>query len=194
MTSSISYERINENYPSAGEDNDTQVLRDNFDTVKTSLRIANEEVTDLQDNVVRTDVDNDLNNKIIQRAVLQNTPIKKLDGGMIDVPLVIDYENGSYQIFRFSADTTIEFQNLPDSNTTPSAMGKITLELYSDGSARTLTFITSNGTVIKTSPTFPNPFVVSEAELSAGLGDPIMIEVWGHKSDRIFLNYLGQFS
>ena len=194
MTSNISYEQINENYPIAGEDNDTQVFRDNFDTIKTSLRTANEEVTDLQNNVARTDVDNDFNHKLIQRAVFQNTLTKKLDGGVISTPLVVDYENGSYQVFRISADITIEFQNLPNSQTDPSSVGKITLELYSDGSSRTVNFITSGGAVIKRNPGFSNPLALTDAELSGGLGNPVIVEVWAHKSDKLFLNYLGQFN
>jgi hypothetical protein len=193
--SDINFLGINENFPVPGQDNDTQVFRDNFDTIKQSLRIAGEEITDLQDNVARTDVDNDFNNKIVQRAVFQNTTDKKLDGGNIsNVSHTIDYENGSYQIFRFSQDTTIQFQNFPDSNTLPAAVGKITLELYSDGPERTLTFSTSGGTVIKRSANFPSTFIVDSAETSSGGGDPHIIEIWKHGSDRIFLNYLGKFS
>lgn len=192
--SNISYQRINEDYPVAGEDNDTQVLRDNFDTVKTSLRVANEEITDLQNNVVRSDTDNNFNFSIIQRAVFQDTFVKKLDGGMIGVPLVVDYQNGSYQVFRFSADTTIEFQNFPGDDGTSGSVGKLTLELYSDGADRTITIITTNSRVAKKSSNFPDPLILSSADLSAGAGDPVIIEVWQHNNDRIFLNYLGSFS
>ena len=193
--SDINYLSINENFPLPGQDNDTQVFRDNFDTIKQSLRIAGEEVTDLQDNAALTDVDNDFNNITIQRAVLQNTTEKKLVGGVIqNLTHTIDYENGNYQVFRFNQNTTISFQNLPNSNTIPESVGKITIEIYSDGSPRTISFSTSGGTVIKRSPNFPSPFVVDSAETSGGGGDPYIIEVWGHKSDRIFLNFLGQFS
>lgn len=192
--SNINYVGINENFPIAGQDNDTQVFRDNFDTIKQSLRIAGEEVTDLQDNVARTDLDNDFNNKLIQRAVLINSTVKKEDEGLIENPVhTIDFENGSYQVFRFAQNTTLDFQNLPDDETVPPSVGKIILELYSnDGSNRTLTFSTTGGTVIKKSPNFPNPFVVDSAE--SGSGNPHIVEVWKHSSDKIFLNYLGQFS
>ena len=73
-------------------------------------------------------------------------------------------------------------------------LGKVTLELYGDGTARTLTFSTSGGTVIKKDASFPAPFVVTSAEAAAGSGNPIFIEVWKHKTDRLFLRYLGQFS
>jgi hypothetical protein len=194
VTSNINYLGINENFPVAGEDNDTQVFRDNFDTIKTSLNTAKTEITDLQINTARTDVDNDFNRKLISSAVMLNNYDKKFDGGVIAAPLTVDYENGNYQIFRFGVNTTVEFLNFPDDESTPTGLGKVTLELYGDGTARTLTFITTGGTVIKKNATFPATFTVTSAEAAAGSGNPIIVEVWKHKSDRIFLNYVGQFS
>jgi len=194
VTSNINYLGINENFPVAGEDNDTQVFRDNFDTIKSSLNTAKTEITDLQTNAARTDADNDFNKKLISGAVMLNNYDKKFDGGVITAPLTVDYENGNYQIFRFGVNTTIEFLNFPDDESTPSGLGKVTLELYGDGTARTLTFSTSGGTVVKKSPLFPTPFIVTSAEAAAGSGNPLIIEAWKHKTDRIFLNYVGQFS
>lgn len=194
MTSNINYLGVNENFPVAGQDNDTQVFRDNFDTIKTSLNTAKTEITDLQLNSARTDIDNSFNNRLLSEAVLINNLDAKFDGGAITAPLTVDYENGTYQIYRFGANTTVEFLNFPDDNTVPEAVGKVTLELYGDGTARTITFTTSGGTVIKKSTGFPAPFVVTSAEAAAGSGNPVFVEVWKHKSDRLFLNFLGQFS
>ena len=195
MTSNINYASINENFPVAGEDNDTQTFRDNFDTIKTSLLTAKNEIEDLQDNVARTDLDNDFNWKLISRAVMKNNYDAKWDGGTVSAATTIDFENGPYQIYRFSSDATIDFLNFPDDNTLPASTGKVTLEIYSSGvGTRTLSFSTSGGTVIKKNSSFPTSLTVSSAETSAGGGNPILIEVWRHKSDRIFLNYLGQFS
>jgi hypothetical protein len=194
VTSAINYAAINENFPVAGQDNDTQVFRDNFDTIKSSFLTAKNEITDLQDNVARTDLDNDFNFKLVSRAVFQNNYDRKWDGGVITAPLTVDYENGNYQIYRFGANTTIEFLNFPDDNFDPEGNGKVTLELYGDGTARTLTFITTGGTVLKKNASFPAPFVVTSSEGAAGAGNPLIVEVWRHKSDRIFLNYIGQFT
>jgi hypothetical protein len=194
MTSAINYLGINENFPVAGQDNDTQVFRDNFDTIKTSFRTAQEEMTDLQTNAARTDVDNDFNNHVVSGMVSQNNYDKKFDGGVITAPLTVDYENGPYQIFRFGADTTIDFLNFPDDSFTPTGCGKVRLEFYSDGSSRTITFSTSGGTVIKKNSSFPTTLTVSSSETGGGGGDPIIIDVWRHKSDRIFLHYIDQFT
>jgi hypothetical protein len=205
VTSNINYAAINENFPVAGQDNDTQVFRDNFDTIKTSLLTANTEITALQaateglaldayDEVEAGIHGSDFNNRIIYSAVLQNSFERKFDGGTITAPLTIDYQNGNYQVYRIGANITVDFLNFPDDNSVPSKNGKVTLELYSDGTARTVTFSTSGGTVIKKNVTFPAPFTLTSAEAAAGAGNPVIIEVWKNKSDRLFLNYVGQFS
>jgi hypothetical protein len=201
VTSNINYSAINENFPVAGQDNDTQVFRDNFDTIKTSLQTANTEVTALQAATQGLELlafddeggsGSDFNKRVIFNAVLQNSFNKKFDQGAPEGAVTVDYENGSYQIVRFTADTTVEFLNFPDSDSFPARVGKVTLELYGDN--KTITFITSGGTVIKKNSTFPSPFIVNSVEGAAGAGNPLIIEVWKHKSDRIFLNYVGEFS
>ena len=191
MSSNINYLSINENFPVAGQDNDTQVFRDNFDTIKTNFRYAQEEINDLQDNTAKLNEDNDFANKIIQRAVFQNNTERRVDAGAVTAsPTTIDFENGSYQIFRVGANLTFDFLNFP-TNINPlltPGVGKVTVELYGDGSTRTISFATSGGTVIKKDPSFPAPFTVSSTE------NPIFIEIWQHESDKIFLRYLGQFS
>lgn len=194
MTSQINYLSINENFPVPGEDNDTQVFRDNFDTIKNSLRLAQEEVTDLQNNAARLNESNNFGNNNLSGAVFVNNMDKKFDGGIISSGTstpTIDYENGNYQIFRFSASNNIEFQNLPENANPALAMGvgKITLELYGDGTERTLTFLSSNGATIKKNASWPVAGVkVTSAD------NPVIIEVWRHNQTNIFMNYLGQFS
>lgn len=205
MTSNINSAAINENFPVAGQDNDTQVFRDNFDTIKTSLLTANTEITALQaateglaldayDEVAEGVHGSNFNNRIIYNAVLQNSFERKFDGGSITAPLTIDYENGNYQVYRIGATITVDFLNFPDDESNPSKNGKVTLELYGDGTTRTVTFSTSGGTVIKKNATFPATLTLTSAEGAAGGGNPVIIEVWKNKSDRLFLNYVGQFS
>jgi hypothetical protein len=112
VTSNINYLSINENFPVAGEDNDTQTFRDNFDTIKTSLRAGQEEITTLQANTAKTNEDNDFEDNEISRAVFRDVMDQRFDGGVITLPttlLTVDYENGGYQVFRFSANMNIDF-------------------------------------------------------------------------------------
>ena len=198
MTSNINQLTINENFPIAGQDNDTQVFRDNFDSIKTNFRYAKEEIEALQNNTeglvlsaLAENKGSDYNNKIIYNAVLQNVLDRRVDAGAVTAsPTTIDFENGAYQIFRVGADLTFDFLNFP-TNVNPlitAGVGKVTLEIYGDGSTRTLSFVTSGGTVIKKNAAFPAPFTVSSST------DPVFVEVWQHSSNAIFLNYIGQFS
>jgi hypothetical protein len=195
VTSNINYLSINENFPVAGEDNDTQTFRDNFDTIKTSLRSAQEEITNIQTNtagleLVATESGSDFGGREISNAILRNTLIKGYGGGVIpgDVAtLTIDYENGGYQKFQFAGNINIDFQNFPDTAAV-GGVGKVTLELTADNIARTLTLVTSGGTVFRRNTTFPTPLIVTSQTA------PIIIEVWKRDSNNIFLNYLGQYS
>lgn len=194
MASNINYLSINENFPVAGQDNDTQVFRDNFDTIKTSLRNSKEEITDLQSDTAKLNLDNDFELKKIQRAVLQNNRTQKFNGGTVSAtPTTIDYENGNYQIYNIGASISVDFLNFPgdpvfSSEVTPIGMGKVTLELYSTGASYTLSFTTSGGTVIKKDPLFPATVTIESAT------DPVFIEVWRHSSEVIFMRYLGKYS
>ena len=195
----INYLSINENFPVAGQDNDTQVFRDNSDTIKNSLRNAKDEITDLLSNAAFKDEDNDFELKSISRAVLLNNRIGKFDGGAVTAsPTTIDYKNGDYQIYRVGGNISIDFLNFPGdpvftSETTPIGMGKVTLELYSDGSSRTVNFLTSGGTVIK-SKDFPGYASGSPVLTLTSATDPVMIEVWRHNSTVIYMRYIGAFA
>jgi len=66
MASAIDVTNIDENYPIAGIDNDSQGFRDNFTVIKTNLTTAEQEISTLQTNRARTDADNNhVGNKII---------------------------------------------------------------------------------------------------------------------------------
>ena len=193
MTSLINFAAINENFPVAGQDNDTQVFRDNFDTIKTNFSTAKTEITDLQDNVARTDGDNDFLYNIIGSVTLQDTYLRKKDYGAVIVAGTqdISFKQAMYHIVKFGANTSLSFSEFPTSVVDITGLGQIgkaTLELYGDGTARTITFITSGGTVIKKSPGFPGSVTVTSAT------DPVIIEVWQHSDTVIWLNYLGLYS
>ena len=96
-----------------------------------------------------------------------------------------------YHIIRFGTNCAIEFTEFPTAAvdlTGLGSIGKATLELYGDGTARTLTFVTSGTTVIKKSPGFPGSVTVTSTT------NPVFIEVWQHSTGVIWLNYLGVYS
>lgn len=192
MTSNINFAAINENFPVAGQDNDTQVFRDNFDTIKTNFSEAKTEIEDLQDNAARTDVDNDFNGSIIANATLQNTTLRKKDYGdsIVVSTQEVSANQALYHIIKFGANCGITLTEFPTDVVDVEGIGKvgkIILELYGDGTARTITFTVSGSTVLKKSSSFPGTLTVTSAT------NPTIIEVWQHSEDVIFLNYLGTF-
>ena len=202
MTSNVTYAGINENFPVAGQDNDTKIFRDNFATIKTGLRNANEEITDLQDNTAKTNLANDFQKNIVGNAVFLETRDKKFTGGPYSGGN-INFEMGSYQIWTFDRVwSDIKLENfpgdalLPDETSLTSGAGKVRLELYSsDVISRTISFITTAGTTIKRFG-FPDggtdPYKV-DVEITSNT-NPIIIDVWRHSKELIFFHYVGQFS
>ena len=193
MTSNINFAAINENFPVAGQDNDTQVFRDNFDTIKTNFSAAKTEITDLQDNAARKDEDNDFLYNIVGSVTLQDAYLRKKDYGaaIIAGTQDISFKQAMYHVVKFGANTSLSFSEFPTGAVDVTGLGQIgkaTLELYGDGTARTITFITSGGAVIKKSPGFPGSVTVTSAT------NPVIIEVWRHSATVIFLNYLGLYS
>ena len=193
MTSLINFAAINENFPVAGQDNDTQVFRDNFDTIKTNFSAAKTEITDLQDNAARTDQDNDFLYNVVGSLTLQDAYLRKKDYGAAIVAGTqdISFKQAMYHVVKFGANTSLSFSEFPTGAVDATGLGQIgkaTLELYGDGTTRTITFTTSGGTVIKKSPGFPGSVTVTSDT------NPVIIEVWQHSATVIWLNYLGLYS
>ena len=193
MTSLINFAAINENFPVAGQDNDTQVFRDNFGTIRDNFETAKTEITDLQDNAARTDEDNDFLYNVVGSLTLQDAYLRKKDYGSAIVAGTqeISFKQAMYHVVKIGANTSLSFTEFPTGAVDLTGLGQIgkaTLELYGDGSARTITFTTTGGTVIKKSPGFPGSVTVTSAT------NPVIIEVWQHSATVIFLNYLGLYS
>ena len=192
MTSNINFAAINENFPVAGQDNDTQVFRDNFDTIKTNFSEAKTEITDLQDNTARTDGDNDFLYNVVGSLTLQDAYLRKKDYGAAIVAGTqdISFKQAMYHVVKIGANTSLSFSEFPTGAVDVTGLGQIgkaTLELYGDGTTRTITFTTTGGTVIKKLG-FPGSVTVTSDT------NPVIIEVWQHSTAVIWMNYLGLYS
>jgi hypothetical protein len=193
VTSNINFAAINENFPVAGQDNDTQTFRDNFDTIKTNFSEAKTEITDLQDNAARTDQDNDFLYNVVGSLTLQDAYLRKKDYGAAIVAGTQDvsFKQAMYHVIKLGANTSLSFSEFPTGAVDVTGLGQIgkaTLELYGDGTARTITFTTTGATVIKKSPGFPGSVTVTSAT------NPVIIEVWQHSDTVIWMNYLGLYT
>jgi hypothetical protein len=194
MTSAINYLSINENFPVAGQDNDTQVFRDNFDTIKNNFRAAQEEITVLQNFSASVESDNDFNNNKITGALFQRTGDVFSDLGNFSGDS-IDWESGPYQKFVMTGAPSISFQNFynSDSQATP-RVGKVTLELtLGAGDFSKITFTSSDGTAINKLG-FPAIDTVTYGPggdlVLTSTTDPVFLEVWQHSIDQLFVRYV----
>ena len=175
--SNINFASINENFPVAGADNDTQVFRDNFDSIKTALSTAKTEITDIQDNIVRTDQENDLNGNRIKNSLFINNSDVVLPGQVLAneiITVALDFEAGSYQIYTITASSfTFELQNFPSDGL---KVSKVTLELYSiDGNPKTINFsLSGTGADAFKKNGFSLPITVTNQT------NPTILEIWRH--------------
>lgn len=198
--SNINPTTIEENFPIAGQDNDTKTFRDNFSSIVSNFEIAQTEITGLENTTARLTTDNNFENNEIENAVLRDCFERKTTNtvpreGAASSNIQIDYKSGSYHVLTIQnfVNVNISFDNLPGDSSTPNpptnAVARMILEIRSaENLARTVTFTGSGGVVFKKSADFPTSFVVSSAD------DPIFIEVWRHGTANIFLRYLGQYS
>jgi hypothetical protein len=118
MTSAINEGVIDETYPLAGQDNDTQGFRDNFGNIKTALGVAAGEITDLQNNsVLKASVDglnavvsNNMAGSTIRNGKLQGMALNVVADSSGDNTIYINASNASvYQITNIDSNTTVQF-------------------------------------------------------------------------------------
>lgn len=187
-SSQIAYASIDENYPVAGQDNNSQGFRDNFAYIKTGLQIAKDELDELLNatsGAARKDGQNDFNGFLIQ-----NARVNKLYGVVNNLPLAtnttLDIRDGQYHKLTVSSNLTLTFSQWGTSN----LFNRIRLEFISDSSARTITFATTGGGVIKKPSGFPAPFIVP-----ADTSKSLIVDAWTTTGGSVvFLEYVGEFS
>jgi hypothetical protein len=119
MTSAINPNNIDGTYPVAGQDNNSQGFRDNFTNIKTNFQYAEDEITDLQNNVVLksalsgTTLDNDMLGSGLSNAVLNDMGYTRLALGTTGGSVTINYAVGTYQTMTTNASTSLAFTNFP---------------------------------------------------------------------------------
>lgn len=138
---------IDADFPVAGQDNDSQGFRDNFQIIKDGLSTANGEITDLKANVARLDDDNDFNGNVID-----NAQTNRLYGTVYPINTStattnISLNNGEYQEITMVGNHTLSFVDWPEDN----LYAKVRLQLKGDGlGSWIVTFATeSGGTILK---------------------------------------------
>lgn len=135
MASNIVPDTIDDAYPVAGQDNDSQGFRDNFNIIKTNFTYTKDEIEDLQDNTAKKNEDNVFFENTLSRfTALQASSTKVIaefpvgGGGNND----INFENGHFYEVELTANVDpIRITNWPINN----EYAEIYILLKSDGGA-----------------------------------------------------------
>lgn len=146
MTSAIISSTIDADFPIAGQDNDSQGFRDNFNAIKDGLATAASEITVLQNTSAKLDADNDFGGNVIGNAVtnrVYGTVYTTSSTGSTNISL----ENGEYQSVTITnTGHVLTFRDWPATE----RYAKIRLQLQSNGSGNhTVVFSTAGGGVIR---------------------------------------------
>lgn len=195
MTSQIAYSGIDENYPVAGQDNNSQGFRDNFLYIKEGLNQASTEITDLQNNTAKLNSDNNFNRTRIENALFKtNYGFVKSEGVITGNSNIITSDADYFILTIGSSGTiTLTFGDWPNDNDYP-ILRKIRLEIYSNGTSRQVNFASSGGGTMKkfgfAAFTPSNTFQTGTDSLN-----PHIIDVWTTSDgDITFVQYIGQFA
>ena len=112
--------KIDETFPRAGQNNDSQGFRDNFANIKLALNYSSEDIEDLQSKAVvkrpignSNVVDNDMNWVDITRAQLKSFSETYYDLGPVSDYQEVDYSLGTIQRLQLTQDLAIQFINFP---------------------------------------------------------------------------------
>ena len=185
--SAVRYQDIDEEFPIAGQDNDSQGFRDNFSEIKQGLQVANSELTDLLTNSARLDEDNDFNGNIISNVSLLQVSDKVYNTGNISINSTIEWSDGSYQNVTVTSDVVLSLGNWPNSGT----MGVMRLALRSDGVSRVVTLDAANAGSVFRNSSWPGGGTVTVASLT----NPVFIDAWSSDGGAtVFMEYKGSFS
>jgi hypothetical protein len=192
----ITPEQIDEEYPVAGQDNDSQGFRDNFAAIQSSLTATKTAVKDLELKVVvkaalgTSVLDNDMQGNIIKNGVLQGVANESLNSTVTnDADGNILWSNGYYQNITMSnsSSTRLSLGGWPANG----VYGKMRLAIKSsNGDTRTIVFEAANAGTIKVDPNFPTgDFTVTSAT------SPKIIDVWTiNGGSELFMEYIGEFT
>ena len=117
--SNINPNNISVTFPIAGQDNDSQGFRDNFNNIKTNLTTAKTELEDIQAKALLksaltgTSLDNDGAGNILQDLELKDMSATTVSKGTLTGAVAIDFSAGHFQTVKSSGTLEPAFSNWP---------------------------------------------------------------------------------
>jgi hypothetical protein len=119
MPCNINPNNIDDNYPIAGQDNDSQGFRDNFSNIKSNFTFARSEISDLQNNVILksallgSTLDNDLDNTILYRAQLRSNTSSFTDLGPNTGIVTVSFLDSNFQKITATGKIELVLSDFP---------------------------------------------------------------------------------
>jgi hypothetical protein len=193
MASSIISDTIDGAYPVAGIDNDTQGFRDNFTIIKTGLATTTSEITTLQNTTAKLNETNDFNGTEITDANFSLNTEKYHNIGTVISGQNISFLNGHHQslAINLGEDTPSIAFALADWPARDH-LAKMTVQLFGNDTAKTVTFTVSGGGTIKYNRTGNNPYPATLTIDSST--DPVVIDFWTYnQGTTVYAEYRGRF-
>lgn len=184
MASNIDISKINQEYPTPGQDNSSQGFRDNFKAIRDNLETTRNELTDLQDNTARTDQTTDFNAATVKDINLESATFSIYDHGNKDSDVEADFVNGQFQILTVTEDLGITVVNWPSKT----RYSFLRFALRSDGNERTVTWAETATQTFQYDTEWPVEFVLSSTD------NWTIVDLFSFDGgETIYLKYLGQF-
>ncbi len=194
MTSQISslYVNIDEAYPVAGVDNDTQGFRDNFDVIKSCLAVASTEITTLQETTAKTNGNNDFGGRDITNTVLVTNSEKSFSPGVFTAEnSEIQFRNGGHQRIILNADNInliLSWDTTSSTSLEGNRYSKMSIEVSALDplDAFTVNWAVDGGGDLRYNVNYPANFTVTSI--------PQVVEFTTYDGGQtVFVNYLGKF-
>ena len=197
MASNIVDTTIDETYPVAGVDNDSQGFRDNFNIIKANFVSAKAEITELQSNAVLKSaltgesLDNDFGGNEVTNAVFKDCAEGVSANGTINTLQNISYLNGVYQTGTVTGDLTLTLADWP-----AAGYARMVVELASDtSSSRTITFSGENTAQFKKITSDSWASTTSTSVVATVTQSKEIYEFWTHDGGtNIYAKIVGTFS
>lgn len=195
-TSAIPYNSIQENYPVAGIDNNSQGFRDNFYYIKTGLSTASSEITLLNTKAALLDEDNDFNGVTLSNArTTRLYPIVNNGGTINSSSQTVSVEDSEYHYYKVNVNNVSI--NFDWTNASNGLYAKIRLVLENNTSGPLNVTFTSAGAIhgFLKDNNFPSPFTLPAISQTETPTTRMVVEAWtSDHGQTVFLKYLGAFN
>jgi hypothetical protein len=202
MPSNIISETIDEQYPVAGADNDSQGFRDNFNIIKQNAANAKIEIDDLQEKAVlkapltgESSVNNNFDNNTISVVNFLQSTMETNTAIVPDNDRPVSFQGGHYYVVdTVSTNIVLTFQDWP----LVDQYAEITVQLTGNGSAaHTVTFASEYASGA-TSNLYTDSFgswAGSSVDLNMSTSTATIIKAWTtNQGQDVYLRYLGEYS